>query len=281
MQVQLSSTIYQFQQVATIEDLSATENYILTTSETTEAYLLAFSNIIEDHFSGGDDYLGPISAYFGYSVYSLTHADITPVDVNYTMTFIGTDGAAPDTTLWTVNTNYSVAGTVEIQSNKLQLEVPNTANDEYVFAESKFKVSGDFDFQIDYDEVSNDAPSTSQSYPARLQIVFENTEYFYINTRLHSDSSRRTHLNGTNTSSTVITECITTGKFRITRVGSIIKAYYWDSQWEWDGNTAGFTTGETDLTDVSIIIHTHADFDSGAVTDFDNLIINSGTIVWP
>lgn len=195
--------------------------------------------------------------------------------------FTGNDEDAPDSNLWEV-TNNSVAGTAQINSNKLRITIPNTANDENIMITSKFKLSDDFDVQVDYNEVSNDLPSSSVSYLHMLRYVNSSRlKYGFISVGIGS-ASERTYAASNTLSSTNITTTYSSGKYRLTRASGVIKAYYWTgSQWEWDGSTNGIVLENSITDDVYIDILSTADFSSGATTDFDNFQINSGTIVWP
>jgi len=222
-------------------------------------------NISEDSGIGSED----LSSFF-------TELEAQDVDDNFT----GEDGDSPSTDLWQV-VAAPAATSGEIDDNKLKITIPDSANDETWRMSSKFYVSGDFDIQVDYEETS-DTPSSSQSYPAEMRLEFMNSDHTYLRTRRNSDTSNAMHVSGTNTTSTSVSDYVASGKFRVTRVGTVIKWYYWDSsQWEWSGSTVGFTTGETTLTDTRVSLAGHADFDAGTVTEFDNFKVNSGTIIWP
>lgn len=196
--------------------------------------------------------------------------------------FTGDDGDAPNPDLWEV-TNNSASGTAQINSNKLRFVIPNTASDESLYILSKFKLSGPFDIQIDYDEISNDAPSADVSYPSRLRLDVTDGDVYTIGSYFPSVGN---HLNfvletgGSNVFSSALTS---QGKYRFTRTSDgTITAYLWSgTQWEWDGDTSGHEFSTKNTEDCAIRIPVLADFDSGATTDFDNFQVNSGTIVWP
>jgi hypothetical protein len=187
--------------------------------------------------------------------------------------FTGEDDDYPP--LWYTHADTSAGGSIGINSNKLRISIPETANDENITVRSRFKLSGDFDIQIDFEEISNDPPSSSNSYPAKL-ILNGDDFWFHICTYLDSSGNKRVNCSGTLTSSTTISVDLSSAKFRLTRVNSTIKAYYWSgSQWEWNGSTAGLTSSESSTADVKISLNGLADYNSGIVTDWDNLQVNS------
>ena len=196
--------------------------------------------------------------------------------------FTGTDGDAPDDELWEIANN-SVSGTCQINSNKLRITVPDTANDESVAIRSLFRIRGNFDIQIDFDEIVTTQPSSSTSWPVGLFIYFPDGSVSYLRQSYNYLGSYATAAAGTTTTFTqLVGTYFTSGKFRITRNGSVIKGYYWDgSQWEWDNDTAGFTFSETNTDEVQVRVITSADFDAGSTIDYDNFTVNSGTVVYP
>lgn len=195
--------------------------------------------------------------------------------------FTGTDGDDPDFDRWLID-NQSATGTSLISSNAFRLSIPNTANDEKIFVYGNFEIEGDFDIQIDYAEISNDAPSSSMSYPAQLRIDTEDGTIIGVYTRFHPTLGHFMLIESTTDGQTIGTVLYSTGKFRITRTGSTFTAYVWSgSQWEWEGNTNGYTFTDSDSSNIVPRISIVADYDSGVTTDFDNFLINSGNVIWP
>lgn len=188
----------------------------------------------------------------------------------------------PDREKWRI-TNNTISGSAKLKDNKLQIRIPNTANDETLLVTSIFKVSGDFDIQVDYNEVLNDAPSSSLSYPALLRLITDDEISFYIGTRIDSSGVQRMYVNSTNTTSSITTSAhFSSGKLRLVRTGSTTKAYYWTgTQWEWNGSTSGFTFSETTTDDTKCRIYSQANFDSGCTTDFDDFEIVKGIVKHP
>jgi hypothetical protein len=197
--------------------------------------------------------------------------------------FTGTDGDAPNPLLWGV-TNSSVAGTATILSNKLRVAVPSTTQDEAITLIQRAAFYGDFDFQIDYNVVVETTPSSSTSYPARLILYTASTTGYQLQVGKAKPSAGSDYMLAGSISgdSSLPVLTLPNSKLRITRVGSVIKAYYWNnSRWEWGGSTAGYTFTYSSTVDLIVGINTSADFNAGSTTDFDNFTVNSGTIVWP
>lgn len=219
-----------------------------------------------------------------YDDFEVISGEIKFSDTTYSGTlnhdFTGTDGSTPDTNLWTVVGN-TVSGTAQINSNKLRCTVPNTANDEYVGVSSTFGLQGNFDVQTDYSEISNDVPSSSYSYPVRLQVYFDDGKSLTVGTQFHNNNTRYTiafSSDGNHSTTTFYSS----GKVRIVRQGAIIKAFYWTgSRWKWNTDDYGIASQISTTADVTNIrLTTTADFDSGSVTDFDNLKIAAEEIVY-
>lgn len=183
-----------------------------------------------------------------------------------------------NTDAWEV-VNASAAGTVAAVNGKLRVSIPSTANDEYIYIDSKFKLSGDCVAQINYDVVSSDPPSSSVTYPFNFRI--KDSKSSEIFSRVDVGGVYRIDANGTDTTSTPSGEYVSSGKLKLTRNDGDRTGYYWDSgRWEWAGSTGGFSFDETTTDNVTIRLLVRADYDSGVTTDFSNLLV-SGDIVWP
>lgn len=115
------------------------------------------------------------------------------------------------------------------------------------FFKCKYHIIGDFDIQIDFDNARHAEPSSGVNYGPVLRIQnADNSKYIWIG-RTRSWGSNGFGYVATSDSLDVHTQANASGKLRLTRSGSTIKAYYWDtsqSRWEWENNTGGktFTT---------------------------------------
>lgn len=187
--------------------------------------------------------------------------------------FTGTDTDPPDPNLWESNTPG------ELDSNKLKCAV--ASGDAVKSASSKFFLTGDFDIQVDFDTVTH--PSTTSWYGS-IRVHDENKDN--LNQILYGyDGSDRWQAQYRNNGGsytnygTPYVESITSGKFRITRSGSTVSVYRWNgsSFVLYANDTLGL--GSADAY-VQIFAYTHTSTPTARV-DFDNFVINSGTIVWP
>ncbi|MCK5504081.1 MAG: hypothetical protein KAJ10_02905, partial [Thermodesulfovibrionia bacterium] len=101
----------------------------------------------------------------------ISSIDVTDVftDLNYPSVdddFTGDDGDAPNTDLWVGDDPYNIAS---IQSNRLNI-ASDGVSDQYLYLTSKWKLTGDFDVQVDFDITTLDAPSSSVQYANTLRI---------------------------------------------------------------------------------------------------------------
>lgn len=191
--------------------------------------------------------------------------------------FTGTNGDAPNSYRWIETDTGSY---LSIQNNKLEYDSQDVS-DVYSFVKTNYNLAGDFDIQVDVEELNGGDPSDSTNH-SRLQIS-DGTNYSWI--RFERDSGgKQFNVGGSTSSSTNITRTIDVSKLRITRSGSMIKGYYWSGiQWEWDGNTSGFTFSETNIGEIYALLFFNESGDGSARwnSTFDNFTVNSGTIIWP
>jgi len=225
-------------------------------------------NISEDSGIGSED----LTDFF-------TELHIHPDD-----SFFGTDGDDPNPNLWT--TSGSTGTTAVINTDKLRLTIPVDAADQSSRATGQFIISGDFDVQVDYNEVFLDRPSSSQSYMVQFSMVHvSDSAACLIGVTSSSSSSSQvvTASPAFGSPWTTGSPYYATGKVRFTRVGTVTKAYHWSgTQWVWNGSTNGYTfTGNTRTEDVKFTIGSTADFNGGSTYDFSNFTINAGTLIWP
>ena len=207
----------------------------------------------------------------------------TELNIHPDDSFIGNDDDLPNTNLWTVHKSDDDGITTNIFNNKLRLSIPVDSRDQLAAATSFFSIAGDFDIQVNYSEVSNDPPSSSYSYPVRFHLLF-GSEAVSIGT-MATGSHNMVIGSSPGLGSLWITDTphFPTGKLRFTRNGTVIKAYCWDgTQWQWNGSTSGYTfAAATSTEDIKLRCETSADFNSGCITDFSAITINSGEVIWP
>ncbi|GAH11970.1 unnamed protein product, partial [marine sediment metagenome] len=213
----------------------------------------------------------------------LNGADMTPVfdELNYPFdpddTFSGTDTYPPDPTKWTTPDG---SGAAQIQSNKLRMSVGSGSTQSVAFY-SQYKLQGDFDVQLDYDIIlgpdtdhwwfslnaNTDEPNWANKNRALIYRERGGAQKFEWQTY---DGSFHTEASPTNSA--------TSGKMRLTRVGSTWTAYY-DVGGGWVSLGASAFINKTGP--VFLRIRLENGTGNPAVTmDVDNFIVNSGTVIW-
>ena len=203
--------------------------------------------------------------------------------------FTGTNGDPPSSFRWTMVE--TVSGDMEIQSNKLSFDETPSSQDQTSTAKSLFVFVGDFDIQIDFTVTTCDQPNASTQRANVLLVVNAGVT---VHARMYrgSDNDTAAHyvILGSNAADAWTEDsggASSSGKIRIKRVSGTITAYNWEnSQWEWDGNTAGYTFTDTTTDDMYVWIRTKAEYDAISApdnvhTDFDNFTVNSGTCKRP
>lgn len=182
--------------------------------------------------------------------------------------FTGSNGDLPDPLKWICSGGS--AGDIAIYNNKLRV-----INNSYLTITSTFTFTGDFDVQIDLDLITY--PSTCCWSLGFL--MKWGSDYVMVTRRYSSGQKFESlrYISGVFTVISSVTSSITSTKLRITRTGSIFYFYYWNgSGWSGLGNWSGTTS---DLT--FIIEHGPWSANPSFTGDFDNFVVNSGTVVWP
>jgi hypothetical protein len=223
----------------------------------------------------------PVLAYLSASS-GITSADKTCFfdELDYPSVdddFTGSNGSAPDTDKWSELDPDNIA---DIQSNKLNVAASG-ANDKYCLFSGKWNLSGDFDIQVDFDVTSLDDPVSSMHYACTLRV-----EVGAINCRFGraraGGGDDGYYLSGSSDAWADHPNADTIGKLRIKRVGGTFTSYYWhNSQWEWDGSTAGYIWTTSTTEDVVIRLYSKQESGSSLDVNYDNFTVNSGTVVWP
>lgn len=198
----------------------------------------------------------------------------------YDDAFAGADGSAPNSNFWNETDTSNLC---DIQSNKLNF-ADSGATDHFSEIKSKFTLHGDFDIQIDFDVTTLNSVGLYANYAPRFGLNGMDFGWCYIG-RIRSritngyfvDSYEGDVLGWDDE----VAKADASGKLRVTRSGSTIKAYYWNSslsRWEWDGNTAGHTMAWVTSPDQPVKINIYFKKVSGSSVNanVDNLVINSG-----
>lgn len=132
--------------------------------------------------------------------------------------FTGTNGDPPDPSLWLETDAYNK---MDIQTNKLDFDSQDSS-DRDAQIDSVFTIQGDFDVQIDIEEVDGTNPSSSVQY-ASLKVISD-TEFVQISLA-RGTSGKIWVREGTSTAWSYISRSIDNSKLRLMRSGSVIKCY--------------------------------------------------------
>ena len=193
--------------------------------------------------------------------------------------FLGTDGDVPDTVRWTRDANATTYS--EINNNKLNTVSSESAGDVVSEHTSNFVVSGDFDIQVDFSLSTFPTPAASSN--RHYLKVLSSSFYVSIGRFNYSTTDDYFYEATSDTFNNPITSLgDSTGKFRFVREGSVIKGYKWSgTQWEWDGNTSGYTYTTAGTDDVQIVLGTKQEQGSSVDVNFDSFVVNSADkIIW-
>jgi hypothetical protein len=200
---------------------------------------------------------------------------------DYEDDFTGTNGDPPDPNKWEEN---DATNSLDIQSNKLHFDGEGSGNKiSYVVSRFEFNGNSAFDLQADFDLLTWTSPSSNDNY-VRFQVGTATTYTWMARQQGSGGSTNRMRLygnGGTNNSAWNWTG--TTGKFRFTWDSSTLKAFVWTgSQWEWNGNTAGYSCSETyNGQEVYVVMLVEQETTGGDVeATFDNFQINSGSAIY-
>jgi hypothetical protein len=190
--------------------------------------------------------------------------------------FTGDDDDPPDENLWQVTQNDG--DIMSIQSNKLNINASGSG-DKTARALSRwfFDDGEDFDITIDFDITTLDDPATSVQYAAVLQI--ENLDGSLVG---QISRARSSTTNGYSSSSTADSWSITadahaSGKLRLIRTGSIVKAMYYDpystgdgDEWQWSTTQGGRTFSDDFSGQLRVHLWAKQENNENLVSNMDN-----------
>jgi len=196
--------------------------------------------------------------------------------------FNGSDGDPPNPAYWV---EHDSGGVMSIQSNKLNFD-SSSIFAEHSWVEGTFLISGDIDITLEYDWDTFMPAVSGDSFAARLLLYKVPAEPttprvvigVYWGAGDPSPVFRAHSWPDGNIDSIQVAP--SSGKFRITRVGAVWKAYYEiGSGWEWDGNPAGLTFLETYI-NVSRVEIEFLQGNAGIInSNVNNLILYQGAIL--
>ena len=198
--------------------------------------------------------------------------------------FTGANGSQPSSVLWTQGDG---GDDMTIESNKLHFDLTGTGGTlTYITGKWTFPANSNFDVQIDFDVTTLDAPDSGWNYAAYFRVGNSGlTTFIYIARGNYQGSTDGYASYGTATESNNYAQADASGKLRFVMSGCpgacVLKAYNWyNSQWEWNGSTAGLTCSEDFSSDVVYInISFNKEATSGSTTvdaNVDNFLVNSG-----
>ena len=248
----------------TIDEVSI-HDYALSASQISKMYGIAQLVSIYSEYVNS---LGPV-AYWRLG-------DTVPVSIDDD--FTGTDGDAPNTTLWTSAAVGEASVTIDANRSK---HVYTNANHGATL-KSNYRFPGDFDVQADFDVSALTLAQTHQAgitlrwteEDAGLYLIDIYVQTSVVGKRYESyvfEDGAQTVLHAT--SGFIPSDQVS---LRVTRVGTLITVYTYDGGWVQLGITYNYSHIEP--LQLQLAISSHTDNPAGVVYS-DNVIVNSGTFV--
>jgi len=200
--------------------------------------------------------------------------------------FTGEDNTQPDSKLWMdVDFELDIGGVtntiadIEILNNELKMDIITDISNGYI--RSKYKVSGDFDVQVNFN-IPNGIPVLSDSWEFGLRFITDKHDplLFPIEnfTMARYGGSNGPYLfTGTDITNITGGSNDLSGKLRLTRTGSVITGYYWNGT-TWVGFGSGISSALS-IGYFQLDIRTWS-IDHSIKVEYDNFILNSGNIEW-
>jgi len=167
---------------------------------------------------------------------------------------------------------------IEEKNGRIEASITATEGTNYGLLQSKFRLSGDFDIQIDFSNLNLE--NKNFTFARGFEVVVDSLNYAYCQLQYASGTGRAYHagikVNGNETYND-ISSSHTSGKFRITRQGQTLTCYYWDgSSWQQIHQRTDFST-ENVYVNTCYVYNTDQ---CGQVSvHFDNFKVNEGTVL--
>lgn len=190
--------------------------------------------------------------------------------------FTGEDDSYPNSLYWEHEVRSTTTGTALIKNNKLHVTMQSTTN-QWVANFLHFtplKLHNNFDVEIAFSNLTITDSSSAKGMFQGLSISTTSSDYFLAAGHYNSNNFWYSNPSG----QTKPARSNGYGKLRILREGTTIKYYVEDGDSSW--NLLNTYTLNTD--DISISLYLYLDNSNSSLTgDFDNFIVNQGTIIWP
>ncbi len=196
---------------------------------------------------------------------------------SYADSFPGTvDGTEANSNRWTV-TQTSIVPT--IVNNKLHMEAPlGSSHSQYV--DSKFKLQGDFDIQINWENLVWNGTTSGNAPEFRIYSAVDNHRVAIRRLYDGGHVCKTQSWDGSTHTLATTSMTATDGRFRIVRSGSTVTTYYWSSGAWVSHATDSYNAVGTDDVYVRIITQNWSG-NPGIDVDIDNFKVNSaGSIDW-
>jgi len=204
------------------------------------------------------------------------HTRIGPVvlpiiDGFYVDDFTGEDGAAPKL-VWDSD------GVVDIRSNALDFNYGGASTVD-TFIPSRFKLSGDFDVQVDFNIVEVQTPNTSIHYVG-VDLLFDSGDWIKQHQIRSATGSTQEQWESSIVSWGGYTDGLLSGKLRITRSSGTVKIFFWVAgAWKADNSLQGKTLLTSEVTDAQVVLYFkqqagslwHATLDNFKITYCDRI----------
>ena len=193
--------------------------------------------------------------------FQITKAGL-PTDMSDT--FTASNGTDADKVKWTTT---KAGNALDIQGNELHFNMSVVGT--YAYAQSKFRLSGNFDIQVDFSDFT--ASSTNEN---RIEFVIQDiTGLYYALVSTAYDSGNKfgfKYANGGAATYVTIARTNSYGKLRLVRSGSSISFYYQD------GGGAMTLYQTISLFSTDVFVQFGSKLVGGTITgDVDNFVVNT------
>lgn len=173
--------------------------------------------------------------------------------------------AALDPAKWA----FTGTGTATIQSEKLHIVGGGTGwLNAGVTSKDLMNLIGDFDVQVDFSGLS--WTGGTDGGPMLMVQTSDNTKAFYVRRNIAGRYDRDVYITPNYVSYSYVAGSGTSGRFRITRVGSTMYSYYWDStNLKWAQIGASYSLSNADM-HAKLLFNSYNS--NPAIVDFDNFL---------